>query len=125
PRASSVGPVDPAVARAADAQRLAVLGDRAPGDVEAVLLLEDLDDGLVRERLVAVLAGDDRAHELAHAGARGRVLAGRRATVRRGPGRHLAGEEHLHGHDAARRLHVLAADGAADRRDVHAERVGD
>jgi hypothetical protein len=47
--APSVGPVDPAVARAADAQRLAVLGHGAAGDVEAVLLLEDLDDGLVRQ----------------------------------------------------------------------------
>src|SRR5690242_1498126 len=54
-----------ALHRGGDAQRLAVLRDRAARDVDAVLL-EDLDDLLVGEHVVDRLAVDQRLDAEAH-----------------------------------------------------------
>src|SRR5687767_13253995 len=56
-----------AFARREDAEHLAVLRDRAARDLDAVLLRGDLDDRLIAQRVLLVLAVDDLLDRLLHA----------------------------------------------------------
>src|SRR5579862_239038 len=98
-----------------DIQFVPILGDRAPGDGYAARA-QDFDDLLVAQRVLGVLFLDqvfDRALDarVAHRLAPRGLVAGR--------------EEILHLEDSLRRGDVLAGDGAADRRLMHADDLGD
>src|SRR5688572_5345429 len=56
-----------ALARCEDAEHLAILRDRAPRDLDAVVLRENLHDRLIGERVLLVLGVDDLLDRLLHA----------------------------------------------------------
>src|SRR5688572_30840508 len=91
--------------RGGDVQRLAVLRDRAARDRDALLLLQELGQLVVRERVLRVLLLDQLLDALLDRGLAG-LLAG-------GVGG-AAGEEVAQAQDAVRGLGVLARDRAAD-----------
>src|SRR5882672_7516180 len=94
---------------------LAVLGDRAARQLEA-LALQDADDLRVAQRLPRILLLDDLPDPLLDGHRRHRVA------VRAGD---AAVEEVLHLEHALWRVHVLVGDDAADGGLVHADVVGD
>jgi hypothetical protein len=98
-----------------DAEFLAVFGDGAPGDGDA-LLEQAGDELLVAERRGGVLHVDQVGDHLLHAG----VGDGGAAV-----GLVAWGEEVLEVEDAVRRLDVLVGDGAADGGLVDTDDLGD
>src|SRR5215510_5292004 len=100
--------------RRKDAHQLAVLGHRAPGDVD-LLLAEHFGDVLIAERLLRVFLGDDLPDLLLHA------FGGDFRPV---PSAQARREKVLELEGALGSVDVLAGGGAADGRLVHADVVG-
>src|SRR6185437_3142165 len=105
----------PALHRGGDAHSLAVFGDCAPRNVDA-LFEQDLDDAIIGKHVVR-LGLDERLDAEAHRLGRKRFAAARRRDRR--------GEEIFELIDAARRRHVFVRRHAAHRAFMHADRLGD
>src|SRR5690606_38971954 len=92
--------------RGGDVHALPVLGDSAPRDIDPLLLLQHLGNGVVGQDVAYRFCLDQLADAVAHR--LGRVLI---ATIAGGDG---GGEEVLHLEQAARRRHVLVGGHPAD-----------
>src|SRR5204863_6391367 len=105
-----------ALDRRAEADRLAIFGNRAPGDVES-LLPQHLDELVIGEDTVGILGRDQRLDSALH-----RFRGSRVAAV---VALDAAGEEIFELVEAAVARQIFVRSDPADRRFVHSDGLGD